>query len=244
MTIVFVHGVPETTVVWEPLVAELGHDDVACLPLPGFGAPLPDSFVPHMETYAAWLAAELDDLGDVHLVGHDWGALLALRVLADRPAGVRSWALDAGDLGDDFRWHDLALLWQTPGEGEAFMDGLLAASVDERAALLEASGVPATGTHAMAAAFDRTMADAILALYRSATTVGADWDAGIDRIDAPGLLVASGRDPYRSAGRVERLARRTGAEVLDLPEAGHWWMLESPREAAAGLTAFWERVAR
>src|SRR5690606_26190024 len=37
MTAVFVHGVPETPEVWDPLVAALGRDDVARLQLPGFG---------------------------------------------------------------------------------------------------------------------------------------------------------------------------------------------------------------
>ena len=242
MTIALVHGVPETTVVWEALVGELGHEDVACLPLPGFGTPLPDGFAPTMEGYATWLTDELARLGEVHLVGHDWGALLSLRVLADRPANVASWAVDAGDFGDDFRWHDLALLWQTPGEGEAFMDGLLAAGVDERSALLQASGVPADGAHPMAACFDATMAASILALYRSATEIGTQWNAGIDAITAPGLVVASGRDPYRAPGRAERLARRTGAQLVELPEAGHWWMLECPREAAAALESFWSSL--
>jgi len=244
VTVALVHGVPETTVVWEPLVGELGHEDVACLPLPGFGTPLPDGFEPTMDAYAAWLADELARLGDVDLVGHDWGALLSLRVLADRPANVRSWAVDAGDLGEDFRWHDLALVWQTPGEGEAFMDGLLAAPIEERAALLVASGVPAEGAHPMAACFDATMAAAILGLYRSATEIGTTWDAGLDAIEAPGLVLASGRDPFRAPGRAERLARRTGAQLVELPDAGHWWMLEDPGAAAAALSQFWAALER
>ena len=242
MTVVLVHGVPETTVVWEPLIAALGHDDLACLPLPGFGTSLPPDFVADMESYADWLADELAPLGPVDLVAHDWGALLALRVLAERPGSIRSWAVDAGDLDAGFRWHDLALLWQTPGDGESFMEGMLAASVDERAQLLAASGVPTDGATPMAESFDATMADAILRLYRSATTIGTDWGPGIDAIARPGLVVESMLDPFRSPGRAERLALRTGAQVLRLAEAGHWWMIEQPTEAAAGLTSFWARL--
>lgn len=38
MPAVFVHGVPETTELWGPLVAELDRTDVVLLGLPGFGS--------------------------------------------------------------------------------------------------------------------------------------------------------------------------------------------------------------
>jgi pimeloyl-ACP methyl ester carboxylesterase len=240
MTAVFVHGVPETTVVWEPLVARLERDDIALLALPAFGSARPDGFDATMGTYASWLAEQLTAFDEVDLVTHDWGALLALRVLADQPANVRSWVSDMGDLGADFHWHDTAKVWQTPGAGEEFMDGLLGASLDDRALVLSAVGVPADHATTMASNFDRTMADAILDLYRSATDVGNEWGPGIDRITAPGLLVESMLDPFRNAGRVRTLAERTGAKVLALPESGHFWMLDAPDTAAAAIAAFWE----
>ena len=74
MTAVFVHGVPETTRVWEPLVAHLERDDVALLALPGFGSPLPVGFDATMETYASWLAAELARFDEVdEAVGEQLG---------------------------------------------------------------------------------------------------------------------------------------------------------------------------
>ncbi|HRW37825.1 MAG TPA: alpha/beta fold hydrolase [Aquihabitans sp.] len=240
MTAVFVHGVPETTAVWGPLVSHLSRDDVALLALPGFGTPRPDGFDASMGSYAAWLAEELQRFDEVDLVTHDWGAILALRVLADRPANVRTWVSDMGDLGPDFEWHDTAKVWQTPGDGEAFMDGLLDASLEDRALVLSAVGVPEGAATEMASTFDRTMADAILDLYRSATAVGTEWGPGIDRIEAPGLLVESLLDPFRSADRVRALADRTGAKVLALPASGHFWMLDAPEVAAAAIAAFWD----
>lgn len=243
MTAVFVHGVPETAAVWAPLVEHLERDDVALLELPGFGHRLPDGFDPSMHGYAAWLAAALTAYDVVDLVSHDWGALLALRVLADRPANVRSWATDMGDLGPDFRWHDTARTWQTPGEGEALMDGFVAASAADRAALLAAVGVPDEHAAAMAGPIDRTMGDAILALYRSATDIGNEWGPGIDAITGAGLVIVSGQDPFRTADRARRLAERTGADIVELPEAGHFWMLEDPARSAQILTEHWRRVS-
>lgn len=242
MTAVLVHGVPETAAVWGPLVEHLERDDVALLELPGFGRPLPEGFDPTMHGYAAWLAQELAAFDVVDLVSHDWGALLALRVLADRPANVRSWATDMGDLDASFRWHDTARTWQTPGEGEALMDGFVAASPADRAALLVAVGVPEAHAAAMAGPIDRTMGDAILALYRSATDIGNEWGPGIDSISGAGLVIVSAQDPFRSADRARRLAERTGADLVELPDAGHFWMLEDPTRSAQILTEHWRRL--
>jgi pimeloyl-ACP methyl ester carboxylesterase len=41
MTVVLVHGNPETDAIWGPLVDALGRTDVVRLSPPGFGAPLP-----------------------------------------------------------------------------------------------------------------------------------------------------------------------------------------------------------
>ncbi len=242
MTAVFVHGVPETPAVWNPLVRHLERDDVVLLQMPGFGCSLPDGFEPTMHGYAEWLALELSAFDEVDLVAHDWGAILSLKVLAARPANVRSWAIDMGDLGPDFRWHDTARTWQTPGEGEALMDGMLGASLADRASLLMAVGVPEPDSHAMAAELNATMGAAILVLYRSAVDVGNEWGPGIDQIDAHGLVVASMLDPFRDAERARRLASRTGADIVELPECGHFWMLEQPERAAQILTEHWRRA--
>ena len=240
MTAVLVHGVPETAHVWDPLTEHLAGD-VVTLSLPGFGAPLPDGFEPTMASYAAWLTDELASIdGPVHLVAHDWGALLSLRVLADRPADIRTWVLDAGNLDADFVWHDLAQLWISPG-GEEFMDGMLAMSVGDRAAMLAAAGVPAVGSLEMAAHIDSTMAAAILSLYRSAVNIGAEWGPGIDRITGRGMLIHAENDSYGAPDKIARIAERTGAPVGSLANCGHWWMLDDPAGAAALITDFWGR---
>ena len=238
MTAIFVHGVPETAAVWDPLVALLDRDDVECLGLPGFGSPMPD-FAPTMQHYAAWLADQLAGYDEVDLVAHDWGALLALKVLAPKPANIRTWAMDGGDLSSDFQWHDLAKTWISP-EGEAFMEGFVGATPADRGALLAASGVPEAGAFTMGFHIDQTMATCILALYRSAHDVGNEWGPGIDLITGPGLVLDAANDPFRSADRPRRLADRVGAEVESMPGVGHWWMLDDPQTAAEILQDFWE----
>lgn len=240
MTVVLVHGVPETPAVWDPLLAALDRDDILAPQLPGFGCPLPAGFDPTMDGYAGWLDDQLRDVdGPIDLVGHDWGALLALRVLSRRPAAFRSWVVDFGNLDESFEWHDTARVWQTPGEGEAMIDGFVGLSAEDRGAVLEASGVPPSHAVDLAAHLDETMGAAILRLYRSAVDVGTEWGPGIDDITGHGLCIEAELDPFRSPGSVARLAERTGAAVAPLPRHGHWWMLSAPAEAARLLEAHW-----
>ena len=82
MTAVFVHGVPETPAVWRGLLAALDRPDAVPLSLPGFDRARPDGFGATMDEYAAWLVAQLEDLGEpVDLVGHDWGGGFVVRVV-------------------------------------------------------------------------------------------------------------------------------------------------------------------
>ncbi len=88
MTVVLVHGVPETAAVWDPLRAALGRDDAEALSLPGFGAPRPEGFGATKEEYVDWLIGEIERLqadGPVDVVGHDWGGVIAWALAGARP---------------------------------------------------------------------------------------------------------------------------------------------------------------
>lgn len=239
MTVIFVHGVPETARIWSPLIEMLNVPEAVALELPGFGNELPPGFEPTKEAYAAWLLNEIAPYDEVHLVGHDWGALLISGILASQPSNVHSWVIDTGDLNDDFKWHATAKIWQTPGEGEAFMEAWLAATPEDRAEGLMKMGAPREGALWMGEDADESMGRAILGLYRSALNVASEWGPGIDSWNAPGLLIGSQKDPFRKPRFTESLAKRTGAKVLELPNAGHWWMLEVPEVVAPVLRDFW-----
>jgi pimeloyl-ACP methyl ester carboxylesterase len=63
VTVVLVHGNPETDAVWGPLVDALGRTDVVRLSPPGFGAPLPSGFPATFLAYRDWLVEELEKIG-------------------------------------------------------------------------------------------------------------------------------------------------------------------------------------
>jgi len=116
---VFVHGVPETGRIWDG-VRELVPGSIS-LDLPGFGCPTPEGFSATKDAYAEWLEQRLRRVdGPIDLVGHDWGALLTLRIASATSVPLRSWAADiASCYQPDYVWHAGARTWQTPGEGEA-----------------------------------------------------------------------------------------------------------------------------
>jgi pimeloyl-ACP methyl ester carboxylesterase len=237
MPVVFVHGVPDTHRVWSAVVARLTRTDVATLSLPGFGAPVPDGFQSTKEEYVDWLLGELTKLSaPVDLVGHDWGALLVVRSVSLRPAIVRSWAAGGAPLDSEYQWHRAASIWQTPGTGEQAMERLTPAAL---AAALSAAGVPAADAARAGEHLDPAMKQSILALYRSAVRVGAEWEGDLRSIRAPGLVLWGEEDPYATPRFGARLAERSGARFVSFPGCSHWWQLERPADVAAELEALW-----
>jgi len=247
MPAVFVHGVPETPRIWDPLLEELGRDDVVTVQLPGFGCPRPDGFGSTKEEYTDWLIGEVERIGadgPVDLVGHDWGGGLTVRLVSVRPELVRTWVSDAIGLGDpDFEWHDFAKIWQTPGEGEQFWEQQLAAPVEERAGVFEMFGVPHDRAVALAGSVDQTMADSILALYRSATNVGKEWGPQFRDIPSPGFAVIPSEDAFLNDQSARKGAATAGAQVIEFDGLGHWWMLQDPARGAVALTEAWASVS-
>jgi pimeloyl-ACP methyl ester carboxylesterase len=245
MTTVFIHGVPETPVVWRGLLAALDLPDGVALPLPGFDGVRPEGFGATMDEYVAWLVEQLERLDEpADLVGHDWGGGFVVRVVSTRPELVRSWVTDAAGIGDPgFEWHDLAKIWQTPQAGEAFWEQQLSAPAQERAGALQMFGVPAEAATDLASQLSLTMTDCILDLYRSAVDVGRQWGPDFAAVPAPGLVIIPGEDPFLSAASATRAAARAGARTVALDGLGHWWMLQDPARAAAVLREFWATLA-
>jgi pimeloyl-ACP methyl ester carboxylesterase len=240
MPAVLVHGVPDTTRVWSTLRAQLGRDDVTALALPGFGNRAPTGFTATKEAYVEWLLRELRAIrGSIDLVGHDWGGLLVVRAVSVEPGLVRTWAAGAAPLDPEYVWHAAAQRWQTPGVGEQVMARI---TPELMAAGLAAVGVPPEAAADTGRHVDDEMKRCILALYRSAVHVGAEWTADLAHVTAPGLVLWGAGDPYAEARFGERLAQRTGARFVSYPECGHWWQLQRPAEVAAELRAHWASV--
>ena len=243
MTIVLVHGNPETEAIWDDLVPHLRFDEVVRLSPPGFGCPIPPGFECSTDAYRDWLAGELGKLTQpIDLVGHDWGGGHVTRIAMERPDLIRSWTSDIlGCFDPDYVWHDMAQAWQTADVGEQAVVQMVSVPAEARAQRYESLGMTSAIAQKVAAGADSEMGRAILALYRSAAQpVMRDLGTGLTRAAAkPGLALIATEDSYCGG---ERLARRSGeragAKVAVLAGVGHWWMCQQPKQGADAINAF------
>lgn len=242
--IVLVHGNPETAAVWDGVRELLGRPSVA-VSLPCFGSPRPAGFGATGDDYVEWLVGEIDRVGEpVDLVGRDWGALLTYRVATRHGGRLRSWAADvASVLHPDYVWHDIARVWQTPGDGEELIAGMVATDAEAMAAAYEEMGLTHDAALRLAGWLDATMGAAILDLYRSVTpNPYAHWGADLGPTAAPGLVIDSTADPFNDPARAGEVARLLGARTGRLEGLSHFWPLQDPAAAVALLTGFWDSL--
>jgi pimeloyl-ACP methyl ester carboxylesterase len=244
MTVVLVHGFPETRDVWTPLLEVLDRDAVV-VSMPGFGVPRPHGFAGTKDAYAGWLADTLRRAdGPVDVVGHDVGALLALRVASAYDVPVRSWAVDVANIFHPrLVWPSRVQQLQTPGVGEELLRTVREAPPDHprnAAAGLAATGVPRELASAMGAAHDEVMSRSILDFYRSAVpNVAADWWRDVGGPTRSRGLVLLLPDPPEDEAMSLEVAERLGAETARLDGLHHCWMAEAPAAVAEVLERFW-----
>jgi len=243
MTVVLVHGNPETSAIWDDLRTHLGRDDVVALSPPGFGAPVPAGFGATSDDYVAWLAAEVEKLpAPLDLVGHDWGGGHVMRLACERPDLIRSWTIDiAGCFDPDYVWHDFAQVWQTPGAGEDALAQMVSWPPADREAQFMGLGMSKAVAESCAAASNADMGRCILALYRSAAQPAmSEFGKQLPKAKArPGLVIIATEDHFTGGETLaRRSAERAGAKVAVLPGLGHWWMCQDPAKGAEALRGF------
>jgi pimeloyl-ACP methyl ester carboxylesterase len=238
--IVFLHGVPETSALWDKVRAEFDQESVA-LALPGFGCPRPDGFGATKDDFVDWLVAELKKFDEpVDLVGHDWGALLTYRIATTRGDLLRSWSADIGvGVHPEAKWHRFARVWQTPGDGEAYFKALHESAIESVTEAFMGYHLEHDDALTVAKWSDDTMGTCILDLYRSAVpNVFHSWGSDFGPTSAPGLVIFPELDPFDNESMSSEVARTFGARQVTLENVGHWWALERPREAALIIKEF------
>ncbi len=238
--IVFLHGVPETSALWDKVRAEFDEETVA-LSLPGFGCARPPGFGATKDDFANWLVGELEKFdAPVDLVGHDWGALLTYRIATTHGELLRSWTADvANGVHPNVRWHQFAKIWQTPGEGEAYFKAIHETPVETMAEAYQEFHLSPDDALTLARWSDDTMGTCILDLYRSATpNVHHSWGADLGPTPAPGLILFAELDKFGHEAMSHEVAQTLGAREATLTGVGHWWALEGPSEAAAVIKNF------
>jgi pimeloyl-ACP methyl ester carboxylesterase len=241
--LVLVHGNPESSAIWGPVLEILDRDDVYTLSPPGFGAPLPAKFEATVSGYRAWLIARLEEFKrPVDLMGHDWGGAHVVQVAMNRPDLIRSWASDVMYLFfPDYVWHPRAQVWQKEGDGEASVAEMFGGTFDQRMTVVNGLGITGPIAERLAAGFDAELGRALLSLLRSAVQpVMAEAGKGLTKArQRPGLALIPTDNPNASVEWHRWAAEQAGAEIAVLEGVGHFWPEQDPRPAVEALTHFW-----
>ncbi|PXY27544.1 alpha/beta hydrolase [Prauserella muralis] len=249
---VLLHGYCDSADTWRPVLAELaeaGHAAVA-VDLPGFGeaTPLrPGAILPQLDAFAAALVREQAALGTVVLVGNSLGGTMSLRVAQDaqqRVGGVVSIAapgfVDSWLIRTVARYPlPLRLCASLPLPVPGFVVRTVAQQVVPRLLYADASAAEARHVRRFTEQFPD---------YRSATSrledarqLVAELAAAyqLDRISAPLLIVACGKDRLVSAASGKQLHSLVPhSRLLVREDWGHCPQLDDPPAIAELLTYF------
>jgi len=227
-TTVYVHGVPNSGLVWTPFLTAAGG---VAPDLPGFGDSVKAVTFPYsIAGYDGYMERFLDWLGldRVNLVVHDWGAA-ALAFAQRAPERVERLVLiNALPLFDGYPWHRVARVLRTPALGELAMGCISVRLLRRVLRSANREPLPERDLRDIYAKLDFGTQRAILKLERSVKpgTLAAAG-AGLAQIGAPALIVWGTLDPFIPARAATQYAQALGGEteLVLLEDAGHWpWL--------------------
>lgn len=241
-TALLVHGWPESSYMWRdvlPAIAAAGWRAVAP-DLPGYGdspADPPGTWERHMEALDRFVA-ELD-LPPVALVVHDWGVLIGLRWACDHPHRVRALVISDGGFFADRRWHDLANLLRTPGEGERVMDSYTRDAFDGALRAVSSGMVDEALDEYWKAFTTPERRRGALELYRSGDFDKLEpYDGRLAALGLPALIVWGERDGFAGVKMAHRFHEQLAGSRLEILPAGHFVWEDEPEATAALVCEF------
>lgn len=245
--VVCVHGFPESSRMWEPLMAELagaGRRSVAP-DLYGLGDSADDSpatFEHNLEAFTDFVAGQ--GLGPVGVVVHDWGGFIGLAWACDHPDQVTALVISNTGFFSDGKWHGMADAIRGD-QGQAIVAAL---DRDGFAALLRSAGDAFDDDDIEAywkPYVDGRGQRATLDFYRSMDFEKLEpWQGKLAELGLPALLLWGADDefaPLSAARRFEREIR--GSKLVALDGVGHFVFDEEPGRAAAEVLAFLDAAA-
>ncbi len=240
--VVHLHGFPESSLMWVPLMralAGVGRSSLAP-DLYGLGdsvAEGPVSFERTLDDFTAFM--EEHGSGPVALVVHDWGGFIGLAWACDHPERVSALVISNTGFFSDGRWHG-------PAEAIRGENGETIVSAIERPGF-------ATALNAAGDAFDDEAIDAYwrpfedgrgqsatLGFYRSMDMEKlAPWEGKLAELGVPTLLVWGAEDEFAPISGAHRFQREIpGAELVALEGIGHFVFDQAAERSTAEVLRF------
>jgi len=253
--LLLLHGFPETSGMWEPLLAPAAAAGFRVVAFDQRGYS-PGARPEGVEAYAA--PELIDDVMGVadavgferfHLVGHDWGCVIGWGATTQHPERVRSWAAlsipHPGALADEMRGDPPAYVqvFNLPGLAE----GLLAWGRMLLIRHFAYDAMPAALREEYLAVFLEPGAlTATLNWYRALMGSLDRIGDGVNRpVSRPTLFVYGEREVYVDADRLARQRELVSGELTELElDADHWLMQQQPDAATRAILAHLSRNER
>jgi len=240
--VLLVHGFPQSSLMWEPVMGELAASGRRCVAPDLYG--LGDSADAGPATFERNLTALTDfhrelGLGRAVVVVHDWGGFVGLAWACEHPAEVEALVISDTGFFSDGRWHGMAEAIRGR-RGSELVDAL---DRDGFAALLRSSG----------AEFDEATIDdywrpfengrgrrSALDFYRSMDfSKLARYEGKLAALGVPTLLLWGELDGFAPLAGARRFEREIpGARLVVVEGAGHFVYDEQPERCAREVRAF------
>jgi pimeloyl-ACP methyl ester carboxylesterase len=228
----YLHGVPTNSDDWLPFLERTGG---LAPDLPGFGRSGKPGYLKYtIDEYAGFIERFLDmlEVERVRLLVHDWGAVGLAFAQAHPERIERLVVTNAVTFLPGYRWHRTARLWRTPVLGELAMGTTTRRllRLTTRESNVTPGPLPDAWIDSVLEHFDQGTQRAILRLYRSSPSeVLAKAGEHLARLDVPSLVLWGMQDPYIPKRFAAEYARALpNSELVELPDAGHWWWLDRP----------------
>jgi pimeloyl-ACP methyl ester carboxylesterase len=253
-TVLFLHGFPETSLVWRDIAAALGDEfEVHAFDWPGYGLssrPAAENFSYSPRAYAGVLKAYIDKAGidrsKLTIYAADIGALPALLLALDEPDIARR--IIVGDFAP----------FNRPAYMHERLQNLKAepAASRTRAAMNQTSdeilenayrrGLPDDRQFDLAAGVKEDMvqgwshgaltsADAFYHYYAAFTRDQDLLEANLGTLKTPVKVIWGEKDIYIDSRMGAEFAERTGAPLDILPGIGHYPHLQAPERVVAEI---------
>ena len=241
--VVLVHGFPESSLMWEPLMAALAErgrrsvaPDLYCL-----GAsedPGPATFERNLDAFTE-LVDELG-LGRCALVVHDWGGFIGLAWASSHPESVAALVISDTGFFADGKWHGMAEAVRGDrgrGAGRARSTATPSPGCSAPAApsSTRRRSTP-TGRRSPTGAAARRRSSSIA---RWTSRSSSPTRASSAALGVPTLLLWGADDPFAPLAGAHRFEREIpGAELVAIEGAGHFVFDQEPERTTGAVVDF------